>query len=184
MLYALCVWVISSITAIIIGGIMGYFAGKVELVGQRLIEIWETVPVFMILLLLVSIFSPNLFWLVAISCIFGWMGMSRYVRGEFLRLRNLPFVEFARAQGVSHARIIFIHILPNAITPLVTLAPFVIAGGIYGLSELDYLSQAKANVTVAWWLAVYPSAALFITLLLLTFLGNGLRRAFDPKAHS
>lgn len=199
MLYALCVWIISSITAIIVGGIMGYFAGRLDLVGQRLIEIWETVPVFMILLLLVSIFSPNLFWLVAISCLFGWMGMSRYVRGEFLRLRNLPFVEFARAQGVSHARIIFVHILPNAITPLVTLAPFVIAGGIYGLSELDYLgfglppptpswgellAQAKANVTVAWWLAVYPSAALFITLLLLTFLGNGLRKAFDPKAHS
>ncbi len=199
MTFALSTWLICSIMAIIAGGLMGYFTGKVDLIGQRLLEILETVPVFMILLLLVSIFQPNLAWLVFIACLFGWMGMSRYVRGEFLRLRNLPFVEFAKAQGVSHLRIIFVHILPNALTPLVTLAPFVIAGGIYGLSELDYLgfglppptpswgellAQAKANITIAWWLAVYPSTALFITLLLLTFLGNGLRRAFDPKTNS
>lgn len=199
MLYALSVWLICSLIAIIAGGIMGYFTGKIDLIGQRLIEILETVPVFMILLLLVSIFQPNLWWLVFISCVFGWMGMSRYIRAEFLKLKNLPFVDFAKAQGISHFRIIFVHILPNAITPLVTLAPFVIAGGIYGLSELDYLgfglppptpswgellAQAKANITIAWWLAVYPSLALFFTLLLLTFLGNGLRRAFDPKANN
>jgi microcin C transport system permease protein len=196
MIYALLVWITCSLLAIFFGGLMGYFGGKIDLFGQRVMEVLETVPTFMILLILVSVFQPNLFLLVFISTIFGWMRLSRYVRGEFLRLRNLPFVEFAQAQGVSNLRIIFVHILPNAMTPIITFSPFMIAGNIAGLSALDYLgfglqaptpswgellSQAKANLTIAWWLAVYPSLFLFLTLVFLTLLGNGLRRAFDPK---
>ena len=195
--YALLVWITCGILAIFFGGLMGYYGGKIDLFGQRIIEILETVPTFMILLILVSVFQPNLMLLVFISTVFGWMRLSRYVRGEFLRLRKLPFVEFAQAQGVSDLRIIFVHILPNAMTPIITFSPFMIAGNIAGLSALDYLgfglqaptpswgellSQAKANLTIAWWLAVYPSLFLFITLVFLTLLGNGLRRAFDPKA--
>ncbi len=199
MVYALSVWLISTLLAILIGGTMGFFTSWIDLVGQRIIEILETVPTLMILLILVSIFAPNLAWLVLISCVFGWMALARYVRAEFLRLRKMPFVEFAQAQGTSNFRIIFIHILPNALTPVITFAPFMIAGDIYSLSALDYLgfglppptpswgemlSQAKANVTIAWWLSVFPSLALFFTLLLLTFLGTGLRRAFDPRTNS
>jgi len=199
MLYALTVWVISTFISITLGGLMGFFGSWIDLTGQRITEVMETVPVLMILLILVSIFRPNLWMLVIITCFFEWMGLSRYVRAEFLRLRNLPFVEFAKAQGASNFRLIFVHILPNALTPVITLAPFMIAGSIYGLSALDYLgfglppptpswgellTQAKANLTIAWWLAAFPSLALFFSLLLLTFLGNGLRRAFDPKANA
>lgn len=198
MLYALSVWILASLVAIIFGGLMGYFGGWVDLTLQRITEVMETIPTLMLLLILVSIFKPSIVMLVMISFIFGWMGLAHYTRAEFLRLRKLPFVEFARAQGTSHLRIIYLHILPNALTPFITFAPFAIAGSIYGLSALDYLgfglppptpswgemlSQAKANVTIAWWLAVFPSIALFVTLMLLTFLGNGLRRAFDPRSN-
>ncbi len=197
MFYALLVWFLCTIMATIAGGLMGYFGSWLDLLGQRILEILETIPVLMLLLILVSIFKPNLGWLILISSVFGWMTFSRYVRGEFLRLRHLPFVEFAKAQGASDLRIIFVHILPNSLTPLITFSPFMIANNIYGLSALDFLgfglppptpswgellSQAKSHVTVAWWLATFPSLALFLTLTVLTLLGNGLRRAFDPKA--
>ena len=197
MKYSLAVFLLSYLLGIIIGALMGYFGGLVDLLGQRFLEIWESMPVFMLLLTLITIFKPNLLLFVLISSAFGWMGISVYVRAEFLKLRHREFVEAGRAIGAGNARLIFRHILPNSLGPVLTFAPFVISGGISSLAVLDYLgfglqpptpswgellSQAKSNFTIAWWLATYPSAALFLSLLLLSLIGDAIRDAFDPRA--
>lgn len=195
--YAVLVWIISTVLGTIFGGIMGYFGGTVDIVGQRIVEVFSTIPVFFLLLILVSIFQPTLILLVLITSIFGWISISYYVRGEFLKNRKLEFVEAARSMGASTSSILFKHILPNSMTPLITFAPFTIAGLIASLASLDYLgfglqvptpswgellSQAQKNYSIAWWLAVYPSAALFTTLFMFVLVGDGVRDAFDPKA--
>jgi microcin C transport system permease protein len=194
--YAVAVWFISLIIGTILGGTMGYFGGKIDFVGQRIVEILSTVPQFFLLIILISIFSPSLWMLILISCIFAWIGISYYVRGEFLKNRNREFVEAARSLGQSDFKIIFKHILPNSLTPIITLAPFAIAAEIVGLAALDYLgfglqvptpswgellAQAQKNYTIAWWLAVYPSIALFVVLTLLNLIGQGVRDAMDPN---
>ncbi len=194
--YAVAVWFISLIIGTALGGTMGYFGGKVDFMGQRVVEVLSTVPQFFLLIILISIFSPSLFMLIAISCIFSWIGISYYVRGEFLKNRNREFVEAARALGASNFKIIFKHILPNSLTPIITFAPFTIAAEIVGLAALDYLgfglqvptpswgellSQAQKNYTIAWWLAFYPSLALFVVLTLLNLVGQGVRDAMDPN---
>lgn len=194
--YAFLVWLFSFISGTIIGGTMGYFGGRFDIIGQRLVEVFSTVPAFFLLIILVSIFTPSLYLLVVISSIFGWISISYYVRAEFLKNRKREFVEAARSMGASTFSIIFKHILPNSLTPIITFAPFVIAGHIIGLASLDYLgfgleiptpswgellAQAQKNYTVAWWLAVYPSIALFVTLTLLNVIGEGVREALDPN---
>ena len=196
-IYSVSVFILSYVIGIIIGSLMGYFGGWVDLVGQRVLEVWESIPQFMLLLTLITIFKPSLFYFVLITSAFGWMGTSIYIRAEFLKLRKREFVEAGRALGASNARIIFRHILPNAIGPILTFAPFVIAGSISGLAVLDYLgfglqpptpswgellSQAKNNFVIAWWLAAFPSLALFSTLMLLSLVGDAVREAFDPRA--
>lgn len=194
--YAVAVWFISLIIGTALGGTMGYFGGKVDFVGQRIVEVLSTVPQFFLLIILISIFSPSLFMLIAISCIFSWIGISYYIRGEFLKNRNREFVEAARSLGASNFKIIFKHILPNSLTPIITFAPFTIAAEIVGLAALDYLgfglqvptpswgellAQAQKNYTIAWWLAFYPSLALFVVLTLLNLIGQGVRDAMDPN---
>ncbi len=194
--YAVFTWIISTIIGVLLGGLMGYYGGKVDFFGQRLVEIFQTIPVFLLLLTLISMLKPSLILLITISSIFGWMGISYYARGEFLRNRKLEFIEAARGMGASTSRIIFKHILPNSLGPIITFAPFSIAGGITGLAGLDYLgfglevptpswgellAQAHKNFTIAWWLAVFPSAALFSSLFLFVLVGDGVRDALDPK---
>jgi microcin C transport system permease protein len=195
--YAVSVWFISLLIGTVLGGTMGFFGGKVDFIGQRFVEILSTVPMFPLLIILISIFSPTLFLLIIITCLFAWIGISYYVRAEFLKNRNREFVEAARSLGASNIRIIFKHILPNSLTPIITFAPFAIAAEIVGLASLDYLgfglqvptpswgellSQAQKNYTIAWWLALYPSLALFIVLTLLNFIGQGVRDAMDPNS--
>ena len=195
--YAILVWLLSLLGGVIIGGTMGFFGGKIDLIGQRFVEIFSTIPTFFLLLILISIFTPSLFMLVCISSLFGWVSISYYIRGEFLKNRKLDFVESARSLGVSTPSIIFKHILPNSLVPIITFAPFIISGNIIGLSMLDYLgfglpvptpswgellAQAQKHFTIAWWLAVYPSLALFFTLTLLNIIGEGVRDAMDPNA--
>jgi len=195
--YAMLVWLMATVLGTILGACMGYMGSWVDFIGQRLVEIWSTVPVIFLLIMLVSIFEPNVYYLAFFTTVFEWMGISYYIRGEFLRLRRMEFVEAARAQGARVPRLLFTHIFPNALTPLITFSPFIIAGHIYGLAGLDYLGfglppptpswgellrQAHKNFTTAWWLATYPSMALFLTLLLLGNVGQGVRRAFDPKS--
>jgi microcin C transport system permease protein len=194
--YAVAVWFISLAIGTILGGAMGFFGGKVDFIGQRFVEVLSTVPSFFLLIILISIFAPSLWMLIFISCIFSWINISYYVRGEFLKNRNKEFVEAARGLGASNFSIIFKHILPNSLTPIITFAPFTIAGEIVGLAALDYLgfglqvptpswgellSQAQKNYTIAWWLALYPSLALFVVLTLLNLIGQGVRDAMDPN---
>lgn len=195
-LYAVLVWFLCFLLGTTFGGIMGYFGGKIDFVGQRLVEIFSTVPQFFLLIILISLFTPNLTMLVIISSIFGWISISYYVRGEFLKNRKREFVEAARSMGASTTRIIVRHILPNSLGPILTFTPFVIAGNIVSLASLDYLgfglevptpswgellAQAQKNFTIAWWLAVYPSLAIFFTLTLLNLVGEGVRDAMDPN---
>ena len=194
--YAILVWVITYIIGTIIGGIMGYYGGKIDFLSQRAVEVLSTVPQFFLLIILISIFEPSLFWLVLISSIFGWIPVSYYVRAEFLKNRKREFVEAAKSLGVNEFNILFKHILPNSLTPLITFTPFAIAAGISGLASLDYLgfglevptpswgellSQAQKNYTIAPWLAIYPSLCLFFTLTALNLIGEGVRDAMDPN---
>lgn len=194
--YAVAVWFISLSIGVLLGGTMGFFGGKVDFIGQRFVEVLSTVPSFFLLIILISIFAPSLWMLIVISCIFSWISISYYVRGEFLKNRNKEFVEAARSLGASNLSIIFKHILPNSLTPIITFAPFAIAAEIVGLAGLDYLgfglqvptpswgellSQAQKNYTIAWWLALYPSLALFFVLTLLNLIGQGVRDAMDPN---
>lgn len=194
--YAASVWIISLIIGTTMGGVMGYFGGMTDFLGQRVVEVMSTVPQFFLLIILVSIFAPSLLLLIVISCLFSWINISYYVRGEFLKNRNKEFVEAARSLGASNFKIIFKHILPNSLTPIITFAPFTIAASITGLAALDYLgfglqiptpswgellSQAQKNYTIAWWLAFYPSLALFLVLTLLNLISQGVRDAMDPN---
>jgi microcin C transport system permease protein len=194
--FALLVWLLTYIVGIFFGAIMGYFGGKVDLVAQRIVEVFESMPVLLLLITLISIFGADVWLLIIFTTIFGWMMISIYIRAEFLRLRKREFVESAKALGCSEWRVIFKHILPNALNPIVTFSAFTIAGGISALATLDFLgfglpaptpswgellNQAQKNFTVAWWLAVYPSLALFLSLVVLNLIGEGARDAFDPR---
>jgi microcin C transport system permease protein len=194
--YAVAVWFISLVIGTALGGTMGYFGGWADFLGQRVVEVMSTVPQFFLLIILVSIFSPTLSLLILISCVFSWINISYYVRGEFLKNRNKEFVEAAHSLGASNFSIIFKHILPNSLTPIITFAPFTIAAHITGLTALDYLgfglpiptpswgellAQAHKNYTIAWWLAFYPSLALFTILTLLSLIAQGVRDAMDPN---
>lgn len=195
-MYSMIVWVLSSIIGIIAGAIMGFKGGITDLAGQRVIEIVDSLPYLIILITLVSIFRPSILLLATLSVFFGWVSISIYMRAEFLRLRKQDFVEAARALGASKMRLIFRHILVNSLTPWITLSPFLIAGNISTLAALDFLgfgvppptpswgellNEALKNFRIAWWLAVYPSLALFIALTLLNLIGEGVRDALDPR---
>ncbi|MCB0406639.1 MAG: ABC transporter permease subunit [Bdellovibrionales bacterium] len=194
--FSILVWFFSYLAGVILGSIMGFAGGWVDMVGQRLVEIFESMPSLLVIITLVSIFGASLPLLVVFSVFFGWMMISIYLRAEFLKLRRREFVEAARAQGVSWWRIIFKHILPNALGPIVTFSPFTIAASIYSLAALDYLGlglppptpswgelfqQANNYFTIAWWLAVYPGIAMVLTLTVLNLIGEGVRDAFDPR---
>ena len=194
--YAALVWALSLIIGIVLGGAMGFFGGSFDIFMQRVVEVFSTIPVLFLLLILISIFTPNLAWLVVISSIFGWIGTSYYARAEFLKNRKREYVEAAKALGVSNTNIIFRHVLPNSLTPIITITPFIISGHIVGLAGLDYLgfglpiptpswgemlAQSQRHFSIAWWLAVFPSIAFFITLTLLNLIGEGARDAMDPN---
>jgi microcin C transport system permease protein len=196
MAYAVGVWVLSSLIGALLGAVMGFAGGWTDLVGQRVIEVIQALPFLMILITLVSIFQPSLFLLVLLTVFFSWVGISIYFRGEFLKLRRRDFVDAARASGASKWRVITRHVLPNSLTPWITISPFIIAGNISGLAALDFLgfglqaptpswgellNQALNYFRIAWWLAVYPSAALFLTLTVLNLIGDGVREAIDPR---
>ena len=179
----------------LIGAWQGFHGGWRDMVGQRLIEIWESLPFLYIVMLLGSVLGRSLVLLTVCYGVFNWVGMSYYMRAEFLRLRRQPFVESARCLGLSKRAIIFRHILPNALVPIITFAPFSLVGAVGALAALDFLgfglppptpswgemlSQAQ-DFPWAWWLVLYPSLALFLVMLLCVFIGEGVRAAFDPR---
>lgn len=180
---------------IIMGALQGYHGGKVDLVSQRIIEIWSTIPFLYVMILLGSMYGRSFSLLLFCYGIFNWIGISYYVRAEFLRLRTMPFVDAARCLGISSSRIMFRHILPNALTPIITFFPFSLVGAIGSLAVLDYLGfglppptpswgellQQAQSFRWAWWLILYPSLSLFVVMLLGVFMGEGVRDAYDPK---
>jgi microcin C transport system permease protein len=194
-LFALALTFIGSLLGIITGAIQGFFGGKTDLAFQRFIEIWGSMPELYLLIIFSAVFSPSLALLLVLLSLFGWMGLSDYVRAEFLRNRQLDYVRAARSLGVSNWHIITRHLLPNSMTPVVTFLPFRMSGAILALTSLDFLglgvppgtpslgellSQGKNSID-AWWISVFTFAVLVITLLLLTFMGDALRDALDPR---
>jgi microcin C transport system permease protein len=195
MTFAFVLVAASTAIGVVIGSVQGYCGGHVDLVGQRLIEIWATLPFLYIMILMGSVYGRSFLLLLFCYGIFRWIGISYYMRAEFLRLRKQPFVEAARALGIPNHRIMFRHILPNALTPVITFLPFSLVGAIASLTALDYLGFGLPPPTPswgellhqaqqfrwAWWLILYPSLAVFIVMLLGVFVGEGVRDAFDPR---
>ena len=188
---------------------LGYFGGKLDILGQRGIEIWSSLPFLYTIIIISSVvvpvylpgrnqlLQPSFWLLVVILAAFDWMGITYYVRGEFYREKAKDYVGAAIATGVSEPAIMFSHILPNALTPVVSFAPFVIVANIGSLVALDFLGfglpaptpswgeligQGMENLT-KWWLVFYPLGVLFVTLLLVVFIGEAVREAFDPKEY-
>lgn len=194
-IFALFLTVIGTLLGILAGAIQGYFGGRVDLVSQRLIEVWSSMPELYLLIIFASIFNPSILLLVVLLSLFGWMGLADYVRAEFLRGRNLDYVTAARAMGVANPAIMWRHLLPNAMTPVISFLPFRISGAILALTSLDFLglgvppstpslgellSQGKDNID-AWWLSMTTFGVLVGTLILLIFIGEALREAFDTR---
>jgi microcin C transport system permease protein len=194
-LFGLALTVIGTVLGILAGAVQGYFAGKVDLTMQRLIEIWSSMPDLYLLIIFSAILSPSVGLLLVLLSLFGWMSLADYVRAEFLRNRQMDYVRAAKALGVGNGRIMWKHILPNSMTPVVTFLPFRMSAAILALTSLDFLglgvppgtpslgellSQGKNNID-AWWISISTFAVLVITLLLLTFMGDALRDALDPR---
>ncbi|MEO5379031.1 MAG: ABC transporter permease [Magnetococcus sp. DMHC-6] len=194
-LFAMALTAIGTLLAVLIGAIQGYFGGRIDLFFQRFIEIWGSLPELYLLIIFAGIFNPSIGLLVVLLSLFGWMGLADYVRAEFLRARNMVYVKAARAMGVPDSTIMFHHLLPNALTPVITFLPFRISGTILALTSLDFLGlgvppstpslgellrQGKGNID-AWWLSISAFAVLVILLLLLNFIGEALRDAMDPR---
>ena len=180
---------------LVIGALEGYFGGFTDIVCQRFTEIWSALPFIYVMIFIGSTVGRSFTVLLVCYAIFNWITVSYYMRAEFLRLRTRTFVEAAKVQGFSTARIVFRHILPNALTPLITLFPFLLMGAIGSLAALDFLGFGLPPMTPScgellaeaqqfrgsWWLILFPSAALFIVMLLTVLVGEGLRDAFDPR---
>jgi len=194
-LFALALTFTGVVLGVITGAVQGFFGGKTDLVFQRFIEIWGSMPSLYLLIIFSAIFVPSIALLLLLLSLFEWMGLSNYVRAEFLRNRQLDYVRAARALGVSNWKIITRHVLPNSLTPVVTFLPFQMSGAILALTSLDFLglgvppgtpslgellSQGKNNID-AWWISLSTFAVLVVTLLLLTLMGDALRDALDPR---
>jgi len=195
MLFALVLTFISVLVGIIIGGLQGYFGGRVDLVSQRLIEVWGSMPQLYLLIIFAAIFQPSISLLILLLSLFSWIGLSDYVRAEFLRGRNLDYVQSAKSLGVSNVGIMFKHLLPNSLIPVVTFLPFTASSAILSLTSLDYLglgvppstpslgellAQGKENIE-SWWLSMTTFFVLVGALILLIFIGEALREAMDAR---
>jgi microcin C transport system permease protein len=194
-LFGLVLTLLSSAIGITAGALQGYYGGKVDIIGQRFIEVWSGMPTLFILIILSSVVQPNFWWLLLITLLFGWMALVGVVRAEFLRTRNFEYVLAARALGLRDSRIIFRHMLPNALIATLTFLPFILCGSITTLTSLDFLgfglppgspslgnllSQGKENLQ-APWLGISAFAVLAGTLSLLVFIGEAARDALDPR---
>src|SRR5690606_7202082 len=177
--------------------IQGYYGGWIDLAGQRFLEVWSSMPILFLIIILTSFVTPNFWWLLGIMLLFSWMSLVDLVRAEFLRGRNFDYVRAARALGVSSPVIMFRHMLPNAMVATLTFMPFILNSGIVTLTSLDFLGfglppgspslgellgQGKANLQ-APWLGISAFFSLSILLTLLIFIGEAVRDAFDPRKY-
>jgi microcin C transport system permease protein len=194
-LFAFVLTAVGMIIGVFLGGLQGYFGGRFDLIFQRVVEIWGSMPELYLLIIFAAIFQPSVLLLIILLSLFGWMGLADYVRAEFLRGRNMDYVKAARALGVSNRAIMWRHLLPNGMTPVVTFLPFRISGAILALTSLDFLGlgvppstpslgellfQGKENIE-AWWLSMTTFGVLVGTLVLLIFIGEALREAMDAR---
>jgi microcin C transport system permease protein len=198
MTFSLLLTMTSYIIGIFFGAMLGYYGGKVDFLGLRFIEIWASIPFLFTVMVISSIMIPNFTILIIILSLFYWISMARYIRAEFLREKSKDYVQAALAVGVSDRKIILAHILPNSLTPVISFLPFTIISGIAVLASLDFLgfglpeptpswgqllSQGISNLS-SWWLTLSPMTAMFLTLILITFIGEAVREALDPKIYS
>lgn len=187
---------ISMIIGIMLGAVAGYYGGTADFIISRIFEIMMTFPVFFLILTILAFSNPSIYNIMIVIGLTGWTGIARLVRGEFLKLRNLNYIEAARALGGSDMRIMAIHMLPNSLAPVLVSATFGIAGAILVESSLsflgfgvpppepswgDILSQSQKYVDFAWWLVLFPGIAIFLTVTSFNLLGEGFRNAIDPK---
>src|SRR5882672_9560356 len=194
-LFALIVTIASTAFGILFGAVQGYFAGWIDIAMERFKEMWGAMPTLYMLIIFSSLFSASFWLLVVLLTVFGWLGIAAYVRAEFLKNRTLDYVRAARALGQSNWKIMRRHILPNSLTPVVTLVPFEMAASIGALTSLDFLglgvppgtpslgellNQGKENLD-AWWISLSTFGVLVVTLLLLILIGDALRDALDPR---
>ncbi|RIX43557.1 MAG: ABC transporter permease [Rhodocyclales bacterium GT-UBC] len=194
-LFGMLLTVIGVVIGVLTGALMGYFGGRFDLVSQRLIEIWSSMPELYLIIIFASIFEPSLWLLLVLLSAFGWISLSDYVRAEFYRNRAQEYVRAARALGLNSWQIMWRHILPNSLTPVITFLPFRMSAAILALTSLDFLglgvppsvpslgellAQGKGNLD-AWWISLSTFAVLVVTLLLLTFMGEALRDALDTR---
>ena len=195
LVFAFLLTLLSSIIGIIVGAVQGYFGGKTDLFMQRFLEIWDALPQLFILIIVASVFVPDFITLLLIMLLFSWSGLIPVVRAEFLRTRNFDFVKAAKALGVGNLKIMFKHILPNAIVATITYVPFLLADAIVALTALDFLGlglsqdypslgdlvrQGKDNLQ-APWIGITIFVVLSCLLTLLIFIGEGVRDAFNPR---
>lgn len=195
LLFGLALALSGMLFGVVIGAVEGYFGGWSDILLQRFTEIWSAMPFLYVMIFIGSTVGRSFGVLLVCYAIFNWIAVSYYLRAEFLRLRGRTFVEAAKMSGCSTARILFVHILPNALTPLITLFPFLLMGAIGSLAALDFLGfglppmtpscgellQEAQQFRHAWWLVVFPASALFVVMLLTVLVGEGLRDAFDPR---
>jgi microcin C transport system permease protein len=193
-LFGLVLTLVSSLIGVVVGATQGYYGGRIDLLGQRFIEVWSGMPTLFLLIILSSFVEPNFWWLLGIMVLFSWMSLVGVVRAEFLRCRNFDYVKAAHALGVSDKRIISRHMLPNAMVATLTMIPFILSGSVTTLTSLDFLgfglpsgspslgellAQGKANLQ-APWLGFSAFMVLSVMLSLLVFIGEAVRDAFDP----
>ena len=194
-LFGLTLTIFSSIIGVAVGAVMGFYGGRLDILGQRFMEVWSGMPTLFLLIILASVVQPNFWWLLGITLLFGWMSLVGVVRAEFLRARNFEYVQAAKAMGLKDSKIMFIHILPNAMVATLTFMPFILGGSITTLTSLDFLgfglpvgspslgellAQGKANLQ-APWLGITAFVVLGSMLTLLVFVGEAVRDAFDPR---
>ncbi len=189
--FAIAVWLGCVLLALLVGGFSGARGGWTDILVQRFIEMFSSVPQFFVLLFLVSLFTASLKVLILVSVFFGWVGLSLYIRAEVLKIKQLEFVEAARGYGASEWQILVRHLLPNSLGPVFTLAPFMIIANFSELLALDFLGlglpaptaswgemlvQGQRYMSSAWWLALFPALAVLVVLLSLSFVGEDWRR--------
>ena len=196
--FSLILLVVSYFIGVSIGAAMGYYGGLFDLLFQRLIEIWSNIPFLYVIMIVSSIMIPNFFTLIAIILVFGWMQMSWYMRTATYKEKARDYVMAAKALGASDRRIIFYHILPNTISIIITFVPFSVAGGIIALTSLDYLGFGLPAPTPSWgellsqgssnleseWIVTSVITAMTVVLMMVTFIGEAIREAFDPKKYT
>ena len=199
-LFALALVFTGQVVGTFLGCLQGYLGGLFDIFSQRFIEIWSSLPFLYIVIIMATFFTPGFWMLLIIMALFEWITITYYMRTEMYREKTREYCLAARSYGASHLRIIFRHLLPNCLTPLVTFTPFAIVGAIFALTGLDFLGYGMPAPTPSWgelidqalqisnrgkmWLIVSPFAAISLTLILVTFVGESIREAFDPKPYA